>query len=162
MNDWLVNIKRFPKIERYFAWGGIGVLAAILLITLSLEIYQVWNLPKPSSLQPLKLNQIVPQTQASLAQWHLFNPSMETSSANNINANFTLSGIILMPDEKLNRAILSTPDGKEQVYRVGEKLSDGTQVYRIFPDRVMLLHKGVMNVMEIPWERRHTNKMRER
>ena len=69
-----------------------------------------------------------------------------------INTSLNLLGIMMATDPQFRRAFIAEPDKDVFVYREGDELSSGLKVYRIYPDKVLLLRFGKPETLYIAWE----------
>jgi type II secretory pathway component PulC len=87
----------------------------------------------------------------SISKWHVFGTNKNISNEAD-NTKWTLRGVIIGSDKKNNRAIISSTDNDEAIYRLGEKLGNNETILNIFPDRVLLSHSDSTITLFIPWE----------
>lgn len=76
-----------------------------------------------------------------IPHWHIFGipPAKDLAVAH---ISVKLSGVILDVTGKQSIAIISTPDGKEKMYKVGDALPGGAVIYAITPQEVIIQYLG--------------------
>jgi general secretion pathway protein C len=152
--------------QRYgrFAPGVLELALVLLLATASAKL--VWMLvpvpdaarwrpaPVQSAATAAAANAVDPQ---ALVASHLFgeyraptDPALsEMSEAPDTRLNLTLMGIFAGTGERGSRALISSSDGEEKPYAVGDDVTRGTRLQAIFPDRVILARDGRLETLRM-------------
>ncbi|HUP92424.1 MAG TPA: type II secretion system protein GspC [Solimonas sp.] len=68
--------------------------------------------------------------------------AVDLNNAPDTRLNLTLLGILAGTDETKSRALISTQEGDEQPYAIGDDVGPNVTLQAIFPDRVILLRAG--------------------
>lgn len=68
-----------------------------------------------------------------------------------VNRSLTLLGVIESTNYKHSSAIIALKNGKGEFYSVGEEISPGLTLYRVFDDRVILNRGGVLETLYLGW-----------
>ncbi len=140
--------------------AGLTLLLALLL-GLQLARLFWWAVPVPDVWQPLpavpvETRRAAQVDVAALAEAQLFGSAApaaaaETNLANapDTNLNLTLLGIFAGDVEADSRALISTGNGEEEPFSIGDEVVRGAELKAIFPDRVVLSRNGRNEVLRL-------------
>ncbi len=93
-----------------------------------------------------------------LPDWHLFGEVSrqivvpQPVDLPETNLKLTLRGLIASPDQDQARAIVAGPSGKEDFYRVGDKLPGNVELKEIHADRIVIQRGGRFETLKLPKE----------
>src|SRR5690606_18729807 len=169
----VVGITRWDiaqMLSRLFSSGSSGVgrdrwsERSALLVALALALLLVWMLARlfwllvprdagGASLPP-RLNVAASESPAvSISKWHLFgNAPQQRAALRNAPATtlqLSLRGTLADADPRRGMAVIADAQGNERAWRAGEELSIGVKLEEVHPDRVVLLHDGVQEVLSL-------------
>lgn len=91
-----------------------------------------------------------------IPQWHLFGeaavevPSSAPEELPETSLQLTLRGVIAAPDERLARAIVADPAGKDNFYKVGDTLPGNVTLREIHGDRIVIQRGGRYETLTLP------------
>jgi type II secretory pathway component PulC len=134
------------------------VNALLLLVLLGTLVYQsqaIITLLKVKSVSGNSKNVAIVTVDRTvkngeITQWHLFGVQ-EILAPVAIYTKWMLRGIILGDQPENNVAFIASSDADEASYRRGDKLADGTIIFNILSDKVLLNHNGIIETLFIPW-----------
>ncbi|MGQ0701209.1 MAG: type II secretion system protein GspC [Panacagrimonas sp.] len=153
---------RYARLLPSLAEAVLVVLLAYALATLAWKLVPVpagsgWTPPavSGSSTGAGKI-QSGPNVE-SIASAHLFGqyqapaePALsELSSAPDTRLDLTLMGILSATAERGSRALISSSDGQEKPYAIGDDVVRDTRLQAIFPDRVILARAGQLETLRL-------------
>jgi Type II secretion system protein C len=123
-------------IQKNLHTAQIMVLIVVVLFQISLNIrdFRTTELPiaPPVTQQPMPNLSTLNNTH----QWGTFGQSPNSATVTQL---FRLMGVFQAKPVELSSAVISpAKDGEQQLYRVGDKLPDGSQVNRIEDHRVII------------------------
>jgi len=93
-----------------------------------------------------------------LPGWHLFGEVTKQVVAPQpvdlpeTNLKLTLRGLIASPDQDDARAIVADPSGKENFFKVGDKLPGNAELKEIHADRIVIQRGGRYETLKLPKE----------
>lgn len=95
-----------------------------------------------------------------LPGWHLFGevpkqvvaPELAPIDLPETNLKLTLRGLIASPDQNEARAIVAGPSGKEDFYKIGDKLPGNVELKEIHADRIVIQRGGRYETLKLPKE----------
>jgi len=93
-----------------------------------------------------------------LPGWHLFGEVTQQLAPSRpadlpeTNLKLTLRGLIASPDQHEARAIVADPSGKENFYKVGDKLPGNAELKEIHADRIVIQRGGRYETLKLPKE----------
>jgi hypothetical protein len=146
INRWSVSFKSLWRSWMILAINGLLVI--ILLYVFYSQTSAIVNL----IYQPVFLEYKPPvdkKIYMSTASSHLFG---KETSIHPDRFKWILHGIILGDQAKNNIAILVSPKSQEAMNQVGDKLADGSIIFKILPDRVLITRDGIVDTLFISWE----------
>ena len=89
----------------------------------------------------------------SIAKWHLFGNAPQRlptqSNAPATTLNLSLRGTLADADPHQGIAVIADAQGVERAWRAGEQISVGVSLDEVYADRVVLLHDGVQEVLNL-------------
>ena len=91
-----------------------------------------------------------------LPGWHLFGEVVQQVAAPQpvdlpeTNLKLTLKGLIASPNQDEARAIVADPSGKENFYKVGDKLPGNAELMEIHADRIVIKRGGRYETLKLP------------
>jgi general secretion pathway protein C len=89
----------------------------------------------------------------SIAKWHLFGNALQRlraqSNAPATTLDLSLRGTLAEADPHQGIAVIADAQGAERAWRVGEEISTGVSLHEVHADRVVLLHDGVQEVLNL-------------
>ena len=147
-----------------------AVVLLVLILVLSYSLAQLsWRLlPEPElpDLLPAKSlpgkSAVSSPAGSSLAQqipqWHLFGEVKQEVAAPQpvelpeTNLKLTLRGLIASTDPDEARAIVADPSGKENFYKIGDKLPGNAELDEIHADRIVIKRRGRYETLKLPKE----------
>ncbi len=98
----------------------------------------------------------------SVGKWHLFgNPaegvvlSQSSRKAPNTTLKLSLHGTLALENPKTGMAMIAD-DAGEHAYHVGEMVADNTRLDSVYVDRVIIVHEGVAETLELPKPEEHS------
>ena len=150
------------------------ILLLALLIGLQLARLFWWAVPLPDTWQPLppppmQVTRSAQVDVTALASAHLFGsaaPQLAAESnladAPDTNLNLTLLGIFAGDREADSRALISTGNGEEEPFSIGDEVIRGAELKAIFPDRVVLSRNGRNEVLRLDKDAPSRNLVSER
>jgi len=142
------------------------VLILLLCFSLARLTWLLWPAPELPALRPLAGQAarvaVGGAGQSGLAaqipQWHLFGEVMrEVSTPKPVdlpetNLKLTLRGLIASTNPAEARAIVADPSGKENSYRIGDKLPGNAELTEIHADRIVIKRGGRYETLKLPKE----------
>lgn len=140
------------------------LLILLLCYSLARLTWRLWPAPELPALLPIQGQSVTVASSegAGLArqipQWHLFGEvarevgAPKPADLPETNLKLTLRGLIAStkPDEA--RAIVADPSGKEDFYRIGDKLPGNAELVEIHPDRIVIRRGGRYETLKLPKE----------
>lgn len=93
-----------------------------------------------------------------LPGWHLFGEvprqvvAPQPVDLPETNLKLTLKGLIASPNQDEARAIVADPSGKENFYKVGDKLPGNAELKEIHSDRIVIQRGGRYETLKLPKE----------
>lgn len=93
-----------------------------------------------------------------LPGWHLFGEvaqqveAPQTVDLPETNLKLTLRGLIASPNQDEARAIVADPSGKENFFKVGDKLPGNAELKEIHADRIVIQRGGRYETLKLPKE----------
>lgn len=149
-----------------------GLVLVVLILMLSYSLAQLsWRLLSAPELEPLlPAKSVISKPSMSsgsasasgLAQqipkWHLFGEVRQEVAAPEpvdlpeTNLKLTLRGLIASTDPDEARAIVADPSGKENFYRIGDKLPGNAELDEIHVDRIVIKRRGRYETLKLPKE----------
>lgn len=163
---------RIPKpvlqaYERHGRWLP-GLATALLVVVLARVLADlVWLLmpvPEAAAWRPAPAPAVQSSAQrtsgpdaAAIADAHLFgsyqapaSPALNAmAEAPDTRLALTLLGILAATADKESRALISSSDGKEEPYSIGDDVTKGATLQAIFPDRVILSRNGQLETLRL-------------
>jgi len=134
-----------------------SLLCAILIVTISYQIYSINLLSKENHIfsilltKPNTENYTFPE-KIHIKNWNLFDTKNNASINRAKPTKWILRGIILGDNLKNSLAIIASHDRDEAIYAIGDKLTDGTVIKKILPNEIVLEYNGKLNKLSIPWD----------
>jgi general secretion pathway protein C len=141
------------------------VLILLLCFSLARLTWLLWPAPelpalRPVAGQPARVAVGGGQTglAAQIPQWHLFGEVVQEVSAPKpvdlpeTNLKLTLRGLIASTNPAEARAIVADPSGKENSYRIGDKLPGNAELTEIHADRIVIKRGGRYETLKLPKE----------
>lgn len=136
----------------------------ILLLSYSLAqlTWRLWPAPQLPALLPVQGQSVTVAGSggAGLARqiplWHLFGEvAREVAAPTPVdlpetNLKLTLRGLIASTNPDEARAIVADPSGKENFYRIGDKLPGNAELVEIHPDRIVIQRGGRYETLKLP------------
>ncbi len=152
------------QVESYLISSKGQLLAMVLaVIFLGLSILVLFQAFELFFSQPqfnktknptLVSNQKTTLSKETLSDLHLFGIYIPKSDdLNNLpesQLNLDLEGVFVSVPENLSQAVLSVPGGAQKVYYVGDKIPGNAKLYRVLPDKVIILHNGQLQTLLLP------------
>ncbi len=133
----------------------IGIIINILLIILLIiSLYKIVILFKPQKIEPLSFTTVKQIEISDIASWHLF--GLDQTNLSGIEGlpsttlQLQLVGVFINTPTEESYAIITTKDGKEQMYKVGDVISNHIKVYQILPDHVILQDHDQLASLSLP------------
>ncbi|HEC19628.1 MAG TPA: type II secretion system protein GspC [Gammaproteobacteria bacterium] len=149
----------------------LPLLVTLLMIVLLAQglANLTWQLLPGQSEEPL----VLPRNTASagpkpatgvdvsaISQWHLFGkvqkvapkPAAQVTEAPDTRLNLKLRGLLASSDPVAARAIIADGKGREEAYKVGQKLPGNAVLREIYADRVILEYRGRLEALRLPKE----------
>jgi general secretion pathway protein C len=99
---------------------------------------------------------IVTITNARLFGAYQASAPVDVSRAPDTNLSLTLLGILAGSNEDDSRALISTQNGEEAPYSIGQDVTPGVSLHAIFPDRVILSRSGAFETLRLDKEKPST------
>lgn len=142
-------------------------LLLILLLSYSLSQFTWRLLPEPeqSALLPVtgQLSKLTSVSDTAglaqqIPQWHLFGVQVQEAVAPKsidlpeTNLKLTLRGLIASTEPDEARAIVADPSGKENFYKIGDKLPGNAELSEIHADRIVIKRGGRFETLKLPKE----------
>ena len=142
-----------------------AVVHVFLVLMLAYSLAQLtWRvLPEPDELlvpQPATLagqKRVSGDNQGSqIPQWHLFGRAdAKVAAPQPVNLpetqlKLTLRGLIASPDPKEARAIVANSSGKENFYKIGDKLPGNAELKEIHADRIVIQRGARYETLKLP------------
>ncbi len=96
----------------------------------------------------------------AIAKWHLFgNPEIATNvvrprNAPNSTLKLSLHGTLALENPKAGMAMIADEQG-EHAFHVGEMVADGARLDAVYVDRVIIVHEGATETLELPKPEEH-------
>lgn len=117
-------------------------------------------LEAPTSSTPSERTQAAaPKAISRLPEMHLFGraqqQAIETPQQVDLpetQLRLTLRGLIASTEPSEARAIVADPSGKENFYKIGDRLPGGAELTEIHPDRIVLKRGGRFETLRLPKE----------
>jgi len=150
------------KLNNYFPVILLGILIALLGVNIIFNLYDVTHLivsTGHSNGHSNGINATSPINKPSnrpalpaVAHHNLFGES-SLSSVTTTNSSINLKGINYSSANPLqSSAIISINGSDEDVFKVGETLPGGIILFKIDPNAVILINKGVNEKLILQWE----------
>lgn len=149
---------------------GLVLLVLILMLSYSLAQFS-WRLLSSPVLAPLlpakSVNSKPPGSNGSVSssglaqqipKWHLFGEFKqeevvpEPVDLPETNLKLVLKGLIASTDPDEARAIVADPSGKENFYKIGDKLPGNAELDEIHIDRIVIKRRGRYETLKLPKE----------
>lgn len=171
MADWGANLgaSLLARLSAVGADKRLPLLAMLLLIALLAQSLAqlTWQVLPSQPLPPLQMPRSAPQPSAGqshktdisrIAQWHLFGeiqkaapvPVVQVTEAPDTKLNLKLRGLLASSDPVAARAIIADGRGKEEAYKIGQKLPGNAVLREIYADRVILEYRGRLEALRLP------------
>jgi type II secretory pathway component PulC len=143
------------RVQHRLVLSANIVFIAFFVFLLFYQGYALFDLIKINRASENSINVTVKKPDnsmktVSISKWHVFGIKNNISDEAE-NTKWTLRGVIIASNKKNNRAIISSTDNDEAVYRLGAKLGSDEIIQNILPDRVLLSHKDIIITLFIPW-----------
>lgn len=68
-----------------------------------------------------------------------------------VNRSLKLLGVIESTNYRNSRAIIASRNGEGEIYNVGDEISPGLKLHRVFDERVILNRNGVLEMLYMDW-----------
>jgi len=146
--------------DRASHWGALATAALAALVCALLAVKFLWLLlggvaaPLPAASLPGESPVAAVAPAVSVAKWHLFGSAAalraEVRSAPATQLRLSLHGTLAEADPKAGLAMIADDSGSERAYRAGDPLPGGATLEEIYPDRVILLHEGASETLNLP------------
>lgn len=135
------------------------VVFALLVLASLWQCWEIWRIAHKHA--HLRQQVLILPTPKQLQQhiddpghWQLFDEfipdTLQQKAIPESRANIRLLGIMLAKPLAKSQAIIDIGGGREKIYRKGEKLPDGSKVYRILPDGMLIMRKGRLESLSLP------------
>ncbi len=151
---------RMPFNNLYLSsWKNRVILASIALLSFFIVLSVLWNMY--DIFQVIKLvhaevhlnnKSLQAPTIISAAQLHpsdIFGENQKESTR--VNTSLKLEGVLLANDNKDSSAIISSQNTESQIYKVGDDISSGLKLERVYHDRVVLNRSGILETLYLDW-----------
>lgn len=133
-----------------------SVLLAVILVWLLARTF--WLLvPGDDGTNDVPLRAAAVATSAptlSISKWHLFGNATNSAAARRdapaTTLNLSLRGTLADADPHSGLAVIANEQGVERAWRVGEEIAPGVTLDEVHADRVVLLHDGTQEVLNLP------------
>lgn len=130
------------------------IINILLIILLIMSLYKMIVIFKPKQIEPLSFTTVKQTEIPDIASWHLFGFDQtnlsEIEGLPNTTLQLQLVGVFVTTPAEESYAIITTKDGKEQMYKVGDVISDRIKIYQILPDHVILQDHDQLASLSLP------------
>jgi type II secretory pathway component PulC len=154
-----MNVQILLERMRDAPHGLPRLVAALLLGLMALEIISLSGGFRPASMPAgaaqhmvLPVPQRTPVDLGLIASAMLFGhkPELSTLAASQSQSTLQLSGTFAHSDPRTGFAIIGTAAGPGMFYRVGSDLGDGSTLFEVHPDHVLVSRGGQLEYIAMP------------
>jgi general secretion pathway protein C len=155
-------LSRLPSLgrERWSERLLQGCCVVLALVALWFAVQLAWALVSPAGVPAVATVArgalaVDPRAAVSVAKWHLFGNGVPLRRGSGPGAPPTtlpliLRGTLAERDPKAGFAVIDLGLGREQAFPAGASIAPHVTVSEVYADRVVLLHDGAREVLELP------------
>ena len=142
--------------QRQLALLAIVICALLILAATVTQINAIKQLPSAAwspAVVSKKQNNSVDKPLVSVASWSLFGRAGQENDFIKSSQYYKLHGVLSGKNGKNDSAVISFKSNPEKIYGVGDPLPDGSSVYKVYPDKVIIQRGAAFEALYLRWER---------
>ena len=144
--------------DRWSLRAALSVFALLALLLVWLLARMFWLIvPGDDGTEGVPLRAAAVAASAptlSISKWHLFGDAPGTAATRRdapaTTLSLTLRGTLADADPHSGLAVIANDQGVERAWRVGEEITPGVTLDEVHADRVLLLHDGAQEILNLP------------